>query len=329
MAVKLTNKLCIILEFSILEKYLTFFYMHNLKTNFEKIRRICKSVLSKYLYADGNLERYRNKPRMSDLDIIALSLTSEALGIDSENYLYGKIKSDYPQYFSNLPDRSNYNRRKRRMQKYIPWVSESIARIIDPAADRYILDSIPVPVCQPVRSSRAAICREDPGVHPSRGYHASHRLHYYGFKMQLVISRSGVPVHFGITAANVHDVNYLQWLNETQLTDCELIADKGYLSLGYQTSLFEESRIRLVTPLRANMKNRLPEWNAGYRYARKRIETLFSQLCDQLMLKRNYAKTLDGLFTRLCAKISAVAVLQYTNFLNNRNINRLKHALAV
>jgi len=147
--------------------------------------------------------------------------------------------------------------------------------------------------------------------------------------MQLVISRSGVPVHFGITAANVHDVNYLQWLNETQLTDCELIADKGYLSLGYQTSLFEESRIRLVTPLRANMKNRLSEWNAGYRYARKRIETLFSQLCDQLMLKRNYAKTLDGLFTRLCTKISAVAVLQYTNFLNNRNINRLKHALAV
>lgn len=47
------------------------------------------------------------------------------------------------------------------------------------------------------------------------------------------------------------------------------------------------------------------------------------------MLKRNYAKTFDGLFTRLCAKISAVAVLQYTNFLNNRNINRLKHALAV
>gem|GEM_PF-4212263 len=30
--------------------------------------------------------------------------------------------------------------------------------------------------------------------------------------------------------------------------------------------------------------------------------------------RSNYAKTLDGLFKRLCAKISAVAVLQYTNF---------------
>jgi len=208
-------------------------------------------------------------------------------------------------------------------------VSDSIARIIDPAATG--ISWIPYPC----RSGQAR--KSEPRSHLQGGSRGAskpgipclHRLHYYGFKMQLVISRSGVPVHFGITAANVHDVNYLQWLNETQLTDCELIADKGYLSLGYQTSLFEESRIRLVTPLRANMKNRLSEWNAGYRYARKRIETLFSQLCDQLMLKRNYAKTLDGLFTRLCTKISAVAVLQYTNFLNNRNINRLKHALAV
>ena len=84
MVVNLINKLCIILKYSILEKYFTFFYMHNLKTNFGKIRRICKSVLSKHLYADGNLERYRNKPRMNDLDIIALSLKAEALGIDSE-----------------------------------------------------------------------------------------------------------------------------------------------------------------------------------------------------------------------------------------------------
>src|SRR5690606_24500820 len=139
MVVKLTNKLCIILKFSILEKFLTFFYMHNLKTNFEKIRRICKSVLSKYLYADGNLECYRNKPRMSDLDIIALSLTSEAVGIESEDFLYGKITSDYAQSIINVPDRSNYKRRKRRMEKYITWVSDSTAWIIDPAADRYFL----------------------------------------------------------------------------------------------------------------------------------------------------------------------------------------------
>ncbi|WP_255036185.1 transposase [Lacihabitans soyangensis] len=42
-----------------------------------------------------------------------------------------------------------------------------------------------------------------------------------------------------------------------QLAGYELIADKGYLSLGYQTSLFEQDKIRLITPIRGNMKERI------------------------------------------------------------------------
>ncbi|WP_353197137.1 hypothetical protein, partial [Parapedobacter defluvii] len=37
--------------------------------------------------------------------------------------------------------------------------------------------------------------KEESTVYPSREYHASHRLHYNGFRMQLAISRSGVPVN--------------------------------------------------------------------------------------------------------------------------------------
>ena len=40
--------------------------------------------------------------------------------------------------------------------------------------------------------------------------------------------------------------------------------------------------------------------------ARKRIETDFSQLCDQFMIIRNYAKDTIGLFTRIIGKISAL-----------------------
>lgn len=48
--------------------------------------------------------------------------------------------------------------------------------------------------------------------------------------------------------------------------------------------------------------------------ARKRIETLFSQLCDQFMIIRNYAKDTDGLFARIIGKISALTILQYINY---------------
>jgi len=38
------------------------------------------------------------------------------------------------------------------------------------------------------------------------------------------------------------------------------------------------------------------------RKARKRIETLFSQLCNQFMIRRNYAKTFDGFSSRFMAQ---------------------------
>lgn len=66
-----------------------------------------------------------------------------------------------------------------------------------------------------------------------------------------------------------------------------------------------------------------------FKKARKRIETLFSQLCDQHMLKRNYAKTKVGLTIRLLCKITSVTILQYINFQNNKPLNHLKYALAV
>ena len=65
-----------------------------------------------------------------------------------------------------------------------------------------------------------------------------------------------------------------------------------------------------------------------YMKSRKRIETLFSQLCDQLMLKRNYAKSTKGLSVRILCKITAVTMLQYINYMNEKPLNHLKYALA-
>ena len=59
----------------------------------------------------------------------------------------------------------------------------------------------------------------------------------------------------------------------------------------------------------------------------KRIETLFSQLCDQFMIIRNYAKDTDGLFARIIGKISALTILQYINYKNEKPIGRVRYAL--
>ena len=58
------------------------------------------------------------------------------------------------------------------------------------------------------------------------------------------------------------------------------------------------------------------------------IETNFSQYCDQMMIKRNYAKSTIGLFTRVYSKVAAITFKQFWNNLNGNKISRTKHALA-
>ncbi len=172
-------------------------------------------------------------------------------------------------------------------------------------------------------------CKDDKHVPPAKSYHAAHKVYYYGFKLQLMGSKQSIPITAGMTAANVHDVKYLGMIDfDEQMYNCELVGNKGYLSLGYQTSLFNQAKIKLVTHLRSNMKTVMSSWNEKYCYTRKRIETLFSQLDDQMMNNRNYAKSLDGLFSRIIYILSLVAVLQWINYSNGKPINHIKHALA-
>ena len=66
-----------------------------------------------------------------------------------------------------------------------------------------------------------------------------------------------------------------------------------------------------------------------FKKSRKRIETLFSQLCDQFTIRRNYAKSFMGFKTRILAKITALTTIQYINkFIENRKINNLKVNIA-
>ena len=75
--------------------------------------------------------------------------------------------------------------------------------------------------------------------------------------------------------------------------------------------------------MRTNQKNYKDQPFVIRKY-RKRIETLFSQLCDQFMIRRNYAKSFLGFKTRILSKILTLTIIQTINRNQNRNINNLK-----
>lgn len=300
--------------------------MHDIKSNFDKVLQTIKSLHLEVFDQSGNIAKPGPRPEFSDLEVIALTLASEYMSVDSENWLFNKIEADYCDDFVHIIERSRFNRRKRGLFDVIEIIRRRLAEKFLEFEDYYIIDSMPLEVCRIAREKRARICKEAFETSPEKGYCASQKMYFYGYKLQGVCSVNGVFQSIELTKANVHDTAFLPEMN-TQLSDCVIIGDKGYLSSSIQLDLFHTANINLETPKRSNQKDyRKQEWI--FRKTRKRLETLYSQLCDQFMIRRNYAKTFKGFKTRILSKITALTLVQYINkFDFNRSINNLKIAI--
>ena len=288
--------------------------MNNLTANYERILEVLRKISK-----DNLLSYQRRTPKLKDLELISLALTAEFMGIDSENHLFRQI----PKTIKCKIERSVYNRRKRRLANSINDLRMKIAKSFNEFEKFFIIDSMPVEVCKLSRSSTSKICKDVDYCYPNRGFCASQQMHFYGYKLHAVCSVNGVFQSIDLSPASVHDIHYLKDIKE-QLSDCTLLGDKGYLSAEIQIDLFNYANIELETPKRMNQKDYKPQFYL-FKKQRKRIETLFSQLCDQFMIRRNYAKTFEGFKTRLLSKITALTVVQFINKeYFNRNINNLK-----
>lgn len=288
--------------------------MNNLNSNYERILEVLKKISKEQL-----LSYQRRKPKMSDLELISLTLTSEFMGIDSENDLFRKL----PTSISMKIERSVYNRRKRNLSNHMNTIRVKLASYFNEFEDYFIVDSMPLEICKLSRSGRSKICKDSSYSFPDKGYCASQNSSYYGYKLHAVCSVNGVFQSSDLSPASVHDIHYLKDI-QSQIKDCTLLADKGYLSSEIQLNLFETCKIKLNTPMRENQKNYRKQPYI-FRKKRKRIETLFSQLCDQFMIRRNYAKSFQGFKTRILSKITALTVIQFINkFIFDRNINNIK-----
>ncbi|MGP1535601.1 IS982 family transposase [Bacteroides heparinolyticus] len=323
----MNSRLCILLIFSKLKvnKLLIKKYrMHNLYAIFAKFLNICKQVAGNLVNESGNVPKRGVVPKFSDLEIVALSMTSEAVGIDSESLLFAKLQ-EYKSKIPNLISRRQYNDRRKTTSFLCNTIRERMASEKDGGEEFFCIDSKPIETCRFARSKRCRMGKKNIEKAPSIGYCASQGMYYYGYKLHTVCGLSGVIHSFDLTKACVHDIHFLKDV-KADYSNCTVIADKGYISAQVQPDLFETANIRLEVPYRSNQKEWKPTYPA-FAKARKRIETIFSQLCDQFMIIRNYAKDTDGLFARIIGKISALTILQYINYKNNKPIGRVKYAL--
>lgn len=290
--------------------------MANITKNYFRVLEVLRS-----LNIDFNEDfRAGRKVKMTDIEVVALSLTAEYMSIDSENDLFKQlVNSSIP----NLIERSQFNKRRRKLFEFSEIIRTTLANPFLEFEDYFIIDSMPLEICKKARENRLKICKKDFETAPSKGFCASQDTWFYGYKLHAICSVSGVFQSIDITKANVHDIQILKDV-KNQLSDCVLLGDRGYLSSTQQLDLFETANIVLETPMRMNQKN-YKKQPYIFRKSRKRIETLFSQLCDQFKIRNNYAKTFEGFKTRILAKITALTLVQYINkFIFDRPINNIK-----
>ena len=299
-------------------------YMHNLYAIFTKFHDICKQFAENLVNEKGNIPRCGVVPKFSDLEVVALSMTAETESIDSESQLFSKL-SEYQDKFPNLISRRQFNDRRKITSKLCEDIRKRIAVSIDGGENFFCVDSKPIEICRIARGKRCKMGQNDFLKAPNFGYCASQGSYYYGYKLHALCGLSGVIHSYDLTKASLHDINYLQDIKELY-HDCSIFGDRGYIGKEIQLDLFETANIKLECPYRLNQKDWKPQF-IPFGKARKRIETIFSQLNDQFMLIRNYAKQTEGLFARIIGKISAFTILQYINKINNKPIGQIKYAL--
>ena len=299
--------------------------MYNLYTKFVKILEICKQFSENLVNDSGNVPRRGPVPKFSDLEVVALSLTAETESIDSEKWLFDYKLQEYKDSIPNLISRRQFNDRRKKTSGLCEELRKRIAMEMDGGEEQFFVDSKPIEVCRVARGKRCKMGKKDYSKAPGFGYCASQGVHYYGYKLHALCGLSGVIHSYDLTKAGVHDIKYLQDV-KLEYHDCSIFGDRGYIGKEIQLDLFETANIKLECPYRLNQKDWKPQF-IPFATARKRIETVFSQLSDQFMLIRNYAKETNGLFVRIIGKISAFTILQYINKINNNPIGRVKAAL--
>lgn len=177
---------------------------------------------------------------------------------------------------------------------------------------------MPLETCIFSRHKRTKVGKDTFETAPYKGFCTFQISWFYGCKLHEIYSFICVFHLLEITKAEVHDIHFLKNIKQ-QLTDYVLLADKGYVSESIQLDFFQSEYIRLKTPKRRNQGN-LKTQPYIFTKTRKRIEILFSQLGDMFLVRRNEAKTFEGLKTRILAKITALILIQ---FIYDRPINKV------
>jgi hypothetical protein len=251
------------------------------------------------------------KPEMSDSEIITLALIMDYLPFPGESQFIGFIRANYRQWFPTLLERSQFNRRLRRLEHKMEMLRRTwVGQLGGFDADSFVIDTKPIPVVGYRRSKR----HSDFNDSADYGYCAARKMKYFGYKLVVLSTLKGLPIAYDLVSANTDERLAVEGVLQV-VHGSDIYGDKGFIGQDWrreasplgQEEVTGSTGNRIWTIRRENQHQQVSsDLKRLISRVRQRIEGVFHEIQNTgRNPERLLNKTVGGLATHMAAKITS------------------------
>lgn len=251
----------------------------------------------------------RGRPQtITDNELLCLMVAQMLLSQPSDRRFLALARWRLGHLFPKLPSQSRYNERCRALAPKLVTLWRGIACELPGFHDVICLvDTTPLPCGQSVQT----VNRSELAPWCGFGYSAAHSRFYWGMKLVLVCGPDGCVRDFDLVPANASEREAtLSLLDRQPIAGQLVICDKGFAGHEFEQAV-QALGARVVRPSRADEPERA---RPPIGFIRQRIESIVNSLKDQLRLEHHLAKTPEGLWTRIVARVLALSAAIHLNW---------------
>ena len=265
-------------------------------------------VIAAYVFATTfRIPRPGPVGKVSDEEIVTLAVAQAMTGMVSDRRFLGTISRLLPEFFPDLPDQTQYNRRLRRLTPWITTVQLMLAELVAEGQIR-------------LADGTLITCANYPGC-ASKSGHAGYSCpsksqFIWGMRLVLLADPKGVPVGYDLVGPKTGQERDAVLDLAAAHPGSVLFADGGFWGREYLASM-QLIDIELITPAKHKTRQR-PAAEIAKARIRLVIESVFCTLKRQMALQDHQAKTLAGLVARIAQRLLALTIGIYLNTLLGR-----------
>lgn len=241
-------------------------------------------------------------PRMSDSEVITVSLIIETFFQGHEEVGYAFVVQYLSEMFPDLLNLDHFNVRRRQLIAMMEQIRRLLRdQKLDSTNPFRIADSAPITLMTYTRGKRSqsAIGSDYFGVITSK------KAKFFGLRLHATVTDEQLIDEWMVAPASVHDKTALDTLL-LESRDLVIFGDKAYNDQELEDRLWNKRRIQLL-PLRR--RNQQDQWDEPIRKAigkiRHRVETVFSTLTTTFNIQRPRGRSLQGHIVRITTCILA------------------------